>query len=278
MYQVGFIGFGSMGSMLVKGLLQSKQVDQKNIIVTRKNIDRLQEIKELWPEINVSNDICEVARNSRYLFLCTKPFDIKNILEEIRKVLLPEQHIISLAGSILISDLEGIVNCKISKLIPTVISEVNEGISLICHSQAVTDEEAASLEKLLEGFSLVKQIKEEDFDFAADLTSCGPGLIAAVFDEMVEAGMRRSNNFTYEDINEMVQNTLYGTAKLLLENQMDFKQIISRVATKGGITEEGVQVIKSGIPTVYDKMFDQMKGKRIIVNEKIHNQYKTISY
>ena len=57
-----------------------------------------------------------------------------------------------------------------------------EGISLICHNTKVTDNKKEYLEKLLGAISKVVHVKENDFDAAADLTSCAPGLIAAIFE------------------------------------------------------------------------------------------------
>jgi pyrroline-5-carboxylate reductase len=47
--------------------------------------------------------------------------------------------------------------------------------------------------------------------------------------------------------------------------------------TKGGITEEGAKVIKSGLPQVFDEMFEQTLAKRKMVSEKTHNNFGDIS-
>ena len=47
----------------------------------------------------------------------------------------------------------------------------------------------------------------------------------------------RNSGFSTEETDDMVIKTLYGTSKLLFEENMDFKQLISLVATKDGITE-----------------------------------------
>jgi pyrroline-5-carboxylate reductase len=54
MNNLGFIGFGSMGSMLIKGFIKSGQVRQEQIIVTRKDKGRLDEIKNTWPKISIT--------------------------------------------------------------------------------------------------------------------------------------------------------------------------------------------------------------------------------
>jgi pyrroline-5-carboxylate reductase len=273
MADYGFIGYGSMGSMLVKQLINSGGVEQDNIIITRKKLEKLDEIRKEWPGINLAAEITEVVRNAKYLFICVKPLEYFDVLEEIKTVVSPKQHIICIAGSLEIRDMESILPCKITKLMPTLISEANEGITLLCHNGAVNEAEAAALEKVLEGFTKLKRVREDAFGFASEFTSCGPGFFAAILQEFVEAGYRYSDSFTREELTELTAWTVYGTAKLMLENRMDFKEVIERVATKGGITEEGVMVFRDDLPQVFEKMFDRTMGKRKAVEEKLHSQY-----
>jgi pyrroline-5-carboxylate reductase len=53
-----------------------------------------------------------------------------------------------------------------------------------------------------------------------------------------------------DDIVRMVIETMYGTGKLLLEKGITFDNLINRVATKGGITEEGTKTIENKLPEI----------------------------
>lgn len=273
MSSIGFIGFGSMGSMLLKGLINKSNISPNQIIVTRKNKSKLVEIKEIWPGINITEDVTEVAKKAEIIFICVKPLEFKNVLESVEPFLFPNQHIITIAGSLMIKDIESIINCKITKLIPTVISEIYEGISLICHNDMVTEVDAERIEKIIGCFTDLKLANEADFNAATKFTSCGPGLYSAILDEFVEAGLRYTDSFTKEEISDMVQRTIYGTIKLMIENNMDFSDVIERVATKGGLTEEGVKVAKAELPQVFDDMLNNMAERQKKVMNSIHNQY-----
>jgi pyrroline-5-carboxylate reductase len=76
------------------------------------------------------------------------------------------------------------------------------------------------------------------------------GFIGAIFKIIAdEAGKHTAMN--KNSIIKMIIETMYGTGKLLLEKGISFDNLISRVATKGGITEEGTKIImKSGIKTI----------------------------
>lgn len=275
MNNIGFIGFGSIGSMLIKGFIESGQICQEQIIVTRKDKSRLVDIKNTWPEVNIAQEVTEVVKLAKYIFICVKPLEYKSILNEIKPYILPDQHIISTAGSVTIENIEKMVNCRITKVMPTIISEVNEGITLICHSSKVTVEDAHFIELLLGSICKIRLMDEKDFGFATELTSCGPGLIAAVFHELVKSGLRHTDSFKEGDIAEMVLQTLYGTARLILEKKMNFADVISRVATKGGITEEGVKVLGKSLPQVFDEMFDMTMNKRKSVSEKVCKEFES---
>lgn len=165
------------------------------------------------------------------------------------------------------------VDCGITKIVPTVISEVNEGVTLVCHNSKAADEDVVFIEGLLHSLGTIKHIREEDFGLASELTSCAPGFIAAIFREFTEAGLRHTESIGKEEIEELVLQTLFGTARLMLVKKMSFNDVISRVATRGGITEEGNAVIKAGIPGVFEEMFDRTMKKRNMVGERVEKEF-----
>jgi pyrroline-5-carboxylate reductase len=145
-------------------------------------------------------------------------------------------------------------------VIPSLASEAGYGTSLVCHGAGVRPGEAEAVEGLLSSISTVKRIREEDFEAGADWTGCAPGMMAAMSRQFAEAGARHSR-IGKEEAEEMVISTLYGTAKLLLEGKMRFQDMIERVATRGGITEEGVKALDAGLPAVFDQLFADTLAK-----------------
>ncbi len=62
---------------------------------------------------------------------------------------------------------------------------------------------------------------------------------------------------------------MIGTARILAAEQMKFDDVIGRVATKGGSTEEGVKVLQARLPDVMDEVFQSLDAKRRVVSEKV---------
>ncbi len=249
--RIGLIGYGSMGSMLAKGMLNNGIVPPRNFFIATRSQAKIDRINAQYPEVQIGS-IAEAAKYADVLFVCVKPLDVKDILREIKAYIREDCHLITIAGGVTIANIEKILpRCKITKLIPSLTSEVNEGVSLVCNNVHVGEEDTANVQQLLQAFSLVKTIHETDFEIATDLTSCMPGFIAAIFSEFVEASLKHGT-LTREESTEMVVKTLYGTAKLLSGSNMGFAETLARVATKGGITEEGATVLQRMLPEVFD--------------------------
>lgn len=62
--------------------------------------------------------------------------------------------------------------------------------------------------------------------------------MASIFDVICTTAEEHTD-IPREKIIKMVLNTMCGTGSLMLEKDMTFEEVVSRVATKGGITEEG---------------------------------------
>ena len=256
-----------MATMLIKGLIAYAGAAVTDLIVTRKNKDKLFEINEAFPDIHVAEDASEVVRNAKLVFICVKPMEVKDVLLEMKPYITRDSHIISLAGMVSLNSILSMVDCMVSKLTPSIVSEIGEGISLICYSAGVAESDRQLLRQYMEKLGRVKIVDEEDLPFAVKLTSCNPGLIASILDNMTRAAAPFTTSFTMEEIIEMVTFTACATTKLLLEKQWDYNAMIERVATKGGITEEGVLVLNEMLPGVFDKMFKNMFGKGAAVDK-----------
>ncbi len=271
--KAGFIGYGSMGSMLVNKFIEYGALKPEDIIVSTRTRSKLDELKTSWNGIHIADSNVEIVKKAKYIFICVKPLEVRNILAEIRDDLTQNSNIIYIAGSVRIKSVEAAAFKKVTKIIPSLTSEIAAGMTLVCHGSGVGADEADYIDSLFNKISIVKRISEDDMALSTELTSCMPGLIASIFKEMSDSARRHNNSLNDSDIDEMIRETLYGTSKLLRDRKMSFEEVVSRVATKGGITEEGVKVFESQLPAVFDDMFRVTLEKRNLVNKKVEDVF-----
>ena len=259
--RVAIIGYGSMGKMLLEKIISSKLIPEVNIFVSNRTLEKIEILKEKYT-VNICRTNAEAAENADVIFVCVRPGDIKTVLEELVTVMDADKHIISLNGSIKFDQLEKIcTGNKISKVIPSVTAEVNESQTLVCHNSKVNIKDKNELSKILESFGNVIELPEEEMGMGAELVSCMPGFTAAIFNE-IKKGAQKHTKIEGNKIATMLANTMIGTGRLIIENKMTFEEVIERVATKGGITEEGTKVIEKEFPNVAAEMFDKTLEKR----------------
>ena len=272
MFELGVIGYGSMGSMLLNGFLKTGALSEDQVIVSTRTRSKLYDIKKRLPEVTIAENNSTVAQQSKIVLLAVKPRDVKPVLDEILGSLPKDTHLVFISAGVMIEEVERIFRGKVSKVIPSMTMEAGEGVALACHNDWVGETDAEKIEKLFGSISTVKRIEESNFEVAGDLTSCAPGLLAAIAQEFVNAGLRHGS-LTKDEARQMVIASFYGTAKLIAEKGMDFDEVISRVATPGGITEEGVNVLRKELPATFDAVFNRTMRKQEIVKKAIKEQF-----
>ncbi len=271
--QVGIIGFGSMGSMLLHKFAASPAVPRENIYVSNRSKDKLDIVRKRYPSVNVCTTNKEVVQNADIIFVCTRPMEIKEVLDEVKFDLNGNKHVISINGSLSLEAIESVCGGRISKIMPSVTAEINESLTLVCHNRSVMEEDRQRLMRLLEVFGEVYEIPEEEFGIGAELTSCMPGFLASMF-EIMEKEARKHTQLPTDTVRRMLVKTVYATARLLLEKEIGFSETVARVATKGGITEEGVKVLNNHFPAVCEELFSETLQKREITVDTLIKQFR----
>lgn len=257
----GFIGFGNMARMLINNLIDYADIDPENIAVSRQNKEKLKEINDYFPHVTICDNNQDVVKNAHMIFLCVKPKDIKEVLREIKTEIKANKHLVYLAPTIAVGDIEKITQGQVTRLIPSITSYCGRGVSLVTHGLRVSKTGRKNFDKTMGLFSVVKQVEEKDMATATILTSCMPGFIGAIFANLIKTLSDYPNSFTSEEIKDMLVETVYGTALLIDETDSDFSVITDIVATKGGLTAEGVKVFDERLPEVYGEVMEKVLAK-----------------
>ena len=255
--KVGIIGYGSMGKMLLWKFYSGKKILPGDLLVANRTPEKLEEAKD----IAVICDNAELAAKADIVFVCVRPSDMKTVLTEIRDSLKEDALLVTLNGSITFSMISRIINTRTAKVIPSLTAEIDRSQTIVCYNEQVTEEDKTVLKDLLGTFGDVIELPENEVGMGSELVSCMPGFIASIFD-VICTSAGPYTNIPREQIVKMVLNTMSATGDLMLTKDLSFDQVVERVATKGGITEEGTRVIYEMFPDAADEMFSRTLEKR----------------
>lgn len=255
--KIGIIGYGSMGKMILEKISRAHELAEIELFVSNRTKEKIAHLKDTY---NVCGGNTELASLADIIFICVEPTEMKEVFSEIRQAISEDTLLISLNGSITFEQLESVCRNKIAKVIPAVTAEVNKSQTLVCFNEAVSETDKAYLAKLLRCMGDVIELPENEIDIGADLVSCMPGFIAAIFNEFFASAKKRTR-ISDKEIIQMLLKTIVGTGELMLADDYSFEDVVLRVATKGGITEEGVKVIREHLSKITDELFDKTLEK-----------------
>lgn len=264
---IGIIGYGSMGRMLLEKFADA-------------GLDRLfvaNRTPEKLADVNGAAIVCrsnaELASCTDIIFLCVGPADLKTVLEDIRDDLREETLVVSLNGSVTFEQLGRIVKHKMAKMIPSVTAEIGRSQTLMCFNDRTEASDRETLKQLLGCIGNVIELPEKEMGMGSELASCMPGFIASIFDVIcTEAG--KHTEIPQDQVIRMVLNTMCATGELMLEKGMSFDDVVSRVATRGGITEEGARIVYERFPETADQLFEKTLEKRRRTAEKAEELFR----
>ncbi len=260
----GFIGYGNMGGAVVRALLRDGSLHEGEIIVFNRTLSRLDGLKAEHPGVTIAASMPEAANGADALFICVHSPVVLEVMSVISGQMSAGTHLVTINGGVSIADLEALYDGPVSKVIPTITIEAGRGVTLISHGRKVTAAQARALEVLFSRSGRVMVLPEEKLGAATDLTSCGPGLMAAMMAQFALSGAR-AGGLDNEEAVAMVAETMLGTALMLADGRSSPEMLAERVATKGGITEQGLKVLKGELPGTFDRVFEATGRKRAAV-------------
>lgn len=270
--KVGIIGFGSMGKMLFDKISESKCVERENLLIANRTLEKILHLND---KCTVCESNREAAKEADIVFVCVRPIDLKGVLEEIEDCLKTEALLVSLNGSVMFEQLEKVCNAKIAKVIPSVTAEINQAQMLVCYNNRVKEADKNALKTLLACMGMVIELPEHEMGMGSELVSCMPGFLAAIFRELCTSA-KKHTSLSEEEIARMLLHTVVGTGSLMLEKGYSFHDVVERVATKGGITEEGTKIIGAQFPKVADGVFEKTLEKRRQTTEMAKESFEGI--
>lgn len=239
--RITIIGAGNMGAAIACGLAQSQFINAKDITVSNPHNEKLEKLKERFPEINTTNDNKEATRNADIIILAVKPWKVEEVLRPIH----PQrpQILVSLAAGISIEEVAHFVDPEmpIFRIIPNTAISEKASMTLICGRNA-SDEQTQLLLNIFNEMGLAMLISEKQLEAATALSSCGIAYALKYVQAAMQAGIEMG--ISPNESMRMVAQSLEGAARLILNNDTHPSVEIDKVTTPGGITIKGLNELE----------------------------------
>lgn len=241
---LGFLGGGNMATALVKGLIVSGTTPPERIWASDVKAERLGYLEHTH-KIRVTADNHELVRTCDVLVLSVKPQVVDKVLDGIRADVRPEQLVVSVAAGVPIAAIEArLPGARVVRSMPNTPATALAGATAIAAGTHATDDDMKTAEALFAAVGRVVTLDESLLDAVTGLSGSGPAyvmlIIEALADGGVKVGLHRDTALL------LAAQTVYGSAKLLLETGEHPGRLKDMVTSPGGTAIAGLHTLESG--------------------------------
>ncbi|CAM3440045.1 late competence protein ComER [Marinicrinis lubricantis] len=250
---IGFIGTGSMGTILIESFIKTGAIKQENINIHNRSKEKAELLQIKYPGIHIAENCQQLAAGSDLIMICVKPLEYKNVLEQMSCSLTKEHIIVSITSPVLIKHLEYQTPCKIAKVIPSVTNFACSGASLCIFGERMEPDDRTYVHQLFSAISTPIEIQEEYTRVTSDISSCGPAFISYFLLQFVQAAVDVTG-ISKEHATKLASEMLLGTGKLLTSGNFTPETLIQKVSVPGGITAEGIRYMSLQLDGVFNQL------------------------
>lgn len=262
---IAIIGGGNLGASLAEGLLNSNFISPQQLWVTKRNIQSLQSLK--LRGVQVTDQNLEAIQHATYIVLAVKPFQVKEVLEQIQPALQSNKHVlISLVTGVWMKEIREVVGVDIPlfRAMPNTAIAIQESMTCICTSE-VSAEQKNFVTELFNQLGKSVFIEEKLMDAATVLGACGTAFAMRYIRANIQGGIEIG--FSAATASLIAAQTVKGAAELLLTKNTHPEQEIDKVTTPKGCTIAGLNEMEhqgfsssliKGVVTSYRKILDDM--------------------
>lgn len=243
--ELGFVGAGNMAEALIRGLTEARVAAPGEIIASDILAGRRTHMTASYG-VRVTAENRAVIEAAPVVVLAVKPQGMEEIVRPLAGASAGKL-VISIAAGVRLAQLEGWLgpDRAIVRAMPNTPALVLSGMTVLCPNGRCGKNQVEKAREIFSAVGDVEVLPEEDLlDAVTGLSGCGPGYLFEIMDALIEGGARLGLSPAFSQ--RLVLQTFLGSSKLALETKQPPAALRDRVASPGGATLAGLEVLGRG--------------------------------
>jgi pyrroline-5-carboxylate reductase len=243
--KIGFIGGGKMGEALCKGIINANLIEIKNIMVSDVNTERLNLLRS-GMGVNTTQNNKDVTSFADILILAVKPQIIYEVLNDLKNDITHRHLVVSIAAGIPVRFIESRLqmDTKVIRVMPNAPCLVSASATAFSLGSYATDTDEQLVASLFSTVGKVFRLDEKYLDAVTGLSGSGPAYVYMVIEALSDGGVKMGLPRDIATI--LAAQTVFGSAKMVLETGLHPAKLKDDVASPGGTTIEGISKLEEG--------------------------------
>jgi pyrroline-5-carboxylate reductase len=241
-----FIGAGSMAEAIIRGLLQMKKVEARNILAL--NRSNLEKRNQLQTQYNIQvGSIAELApetiQAADIIVMAMKPKDAAQAMLQLRSVLHSNQLIISVIAGLSIETIESLLeqSFPIARTMPNTSSSIGLGSTGLSFSEGTLSHHRKIAMDIFASVGEVFVVDEAQLDILTGVSGCGPAYVYYLMEAMISGGIQ--GGLSPEMARQLTVQTVLGAASMVKATEQDPAILRKNVTSPNGATQAALETM-----------------------------------
>ena len=243
--RVAVLGAGKMGGILLQAFLKENLFAADKIHATVSHAERALALSTQWG-VDVSTSNLEAVRKSDLILIGVKPFQVPDLIAEIKPALTAVKTLVSFAASVKTRSIEEAAGVEIAvvRAMPNTPSALGAGVAALCRGRFVSETQMQLAQRLFETVGRTVLVDEKHMDAVTGLSGSGPAYLYIIIEALAEAGVKVG--LPRDIATQLAAQTAFGASKMVLETGYHPALLKDAVTTPAGCTIDGILELEEG--------------------------------
>jgi pyrroline-5-carboxylate reductase len=243
--RIGFLGAGNMSGALIAGLIASKVVAAGSIRASDPRAERLAELAREHGITPCSTNADLVAA-SDVIVLGVKPQVVGVVLGGCGGSIEAKHLLVSIAAGVSIQTLEERLGAgaRVVRAMPNTAALARAGATAISGGSHATKGDLDTAKALFDAVGQTVALDEHHLDAVTGLSGSGPAYVMLFVEALADGGVRMG--LPRDVALLLATQTVFGSAKLLLDTGEHPARLKDLVTSPGGTTIAGLKALENG--------------------------------
>ena len=243
--KIAFLGGGNMAEALIKGLIASGAAKPGQILVTDPSADRREHLRKTYGVIILKTN-ADAAGEAGVVVLSVKPQVIDKVVGEISPVIDNTKLVISIAAGVGLAKIEKALKeaSRVVRVMPNTPALVLAGAAALAGGKYASSGDLSLAQDIFTSVGRAVIVEEKLMDAVTGLSGSGPAYVFMIIDALSDAGVKAG--LPRPLALELAAQTVFGSAKMVLETSEHPAKLRDMVTSPGGTTIEGLHALEKG--------------------------------
>jgi len=242
--KIGLLGAGNMAGALLRGLLGGQTLTPDQIRASDVRADQLASLEKSYG-IRTHSDNAELLAWANVIVLAVKPQVIAGVLDQMSGVLKSDTLVISIAAGVPLSAIEAsLPGARVLRAMPNTAAIALAGATGIAAGTHANQDDLQFARALFDAVGRSAVLDESALDAVTGLSGSGPAYVMLMIDALADGGVKVGLSRDVALL--LAAQTVYGSAKLLLETGEHPGKLKDMVTSPGGTSAAGLHAIEAG--------------------------------